>query len=1256
MPHTSSLIPNRPTGHPDGAVAARRNPCGPSLPGLLLAGLFTIGSIVGLTWESHDGYRSAPITVAAEPAVGFTRLPPSRTGILFTNLLSDLRSVTNRNLLSGAGVAAGDIDGDGLVDLYFCGLDSDNRLYRNLGNWRFEDITAQAGVACPGQDSTAAAFADINGNGHLDLIVNSLGGGTRIFQNDGVGRFTETTARAGVATNTGAMSLALADVNGNGALDLYVANFRLDTIRDRPTARLQVQMINQQPVIVSVDGRPTTAPDLTNRFALSPGGEILEFGEPDVLYLNDGTGRFTPMSFTGGAFLDEEGKPLSEAPQDWGLSVRFYDFTGNGAPDIYVCNDLQTPDRIWLNDGRGRFRAIPQLAIRHTSTFSMGIDFADLNRNGHVDFYNVDMVSREARNRKIQIAGLTPVFYAVGEVDIRPQIFMNTLQINRGDNTFAEVAYYSGLEATEWSWHPVFLDVDLNGYEDILVPNGQLRDFQNADIGRVIESAVTSRRVSSADLVTMFRQFPGLNLPNLLFRNLGDLVFEEVSADWGFDSAGISQGMALADLDNDGDLDLIINNLNGPPGIYRNITTAPRVAVRLQGRAPNTQGIGAHIKVLGGPVVQSQEMVSAGRFLSADDAMRVFAAGHLTNRLTLEVTWRSGQRSVVADAVPNRIYEISEESARPVAPDPKPEFNPWFEDVSRLVQHAHIEEPYDDFSAQFLLPNMLSHLGPGITWADLNHNGYDDLVIGTGRGGVLGVYLNDRQGGFQRVAQPPFNALAPRDTTSVLPLALGPAKTVLLAGSSNHEDGNERGAVVRIFDPQVRTPIERFPGQVGSTGPLALADVNGNGQLDLFVGGRSIPGRYPEPASSFLFLNRDGSFEIDAENLATFAHVGLVSGAVFSDLDGDGQPDLILACEWGPIRVFRNDRGRFIEITESLGLDQYTGWWNGVATADLNGNGRPDIIASNWGLNTRYRASHEHPRRIYYGDFTENGVVDLVETLYDEILQQEVPDRDLNVMSLTLPFIREKFPTHEAYAGASVAEVLGEHYERAQQVSANTLASMVFLNHGDRFEPKPLPPEAQFSPAFAVVVADFLGNGHEDVFLSQNFFTVQPFTMRNDAGRGLLLQGDGSGNLAPIQGHLSGILVYGDQRGAAAADFDADGRVDLAVSQNANQTRLFRNTQAQPGLRIRLQGPPGNPHAVGASIRLRSGSDLGPAREVQSGSGYWSQNSPVQVMTAPGTPTAIVVRWPGGPSTTSELPPEAREIRVEPSGQVTVLR
>jgi len=858
------------------------------------------------------------------------------------------------------------------------------------------------------------------------------------------------------------------------------------------------------------------------------------------------------------------------------------------------------------------------------------VDFGDLDRDGHVDFYVVDMVSREPRNRKIQIAGVSPVFCPIGLIDNRPQHFQNTLQLNRGDGTFAEIAHYAGLEATEWSWHPVLLDVDLDGYEDILVPNGMLRDFQNFDLGRRVESEVASRPVPMRELVGMFREFAGLHLPNLVFRNRGDRTFEDRASAWGFDAAGISQGMALADLDNDGDLDVISNDLNAAPGLFRNDTAAPRIAVRLAGRAPNTRGIGGRIKILGGPVTQSQEIIAGGRYLSSDDPMRVFAASAGATNLTIEVTWRDGRKTVVKDARPNRIYEVREEPSTAVPPTSAPELSPWFEDVSERLGHRHHEEPFEDFARQFLLPNMLSQLGPGICWTDLDGDGRDDLVIATGRGGTVAAFQNDGRGGFLPRHAPPFDAVASRDVTTILAWPQPGAPPALLAGSSNFEDGLEPGAVARLLNVQSGAVADPLPGQLSSTGPMSLADVDGDGDLDLFVGGRSIPGRYPEPATSLLFLNQEGQLQFDPRSLETFAHVGLVSGSVFSDLDLDGDPDLILACEWGPVRVFRNERGVFTDATAELGLAAHTGWWNGVNTADLDGDGRPDIIASNWGLNTRYRATPEHPRRIYYGDLHQNGVVQVIEALYDHQLDKEVPERNLSAMAIAMPALGQRYPTHTAFAEIGIDDLLGPSRHLARYVEATTLASTVFLNRGSHFEARPLPPEAQFAPAFAVCVADFDGDGHEDLFLSQNFFTVQPFTTRNDAGRGLWLRGDGHGALSPVPGQESGLLIYGDQRGAAVADFDLDGRVDLAVSQNAFETKLFRNVRAKPGLRVRLLGPPHNPNAIGALIRLGFGERLGPAREVRAGAGYWSQDSPVQVLGFAAPPDFIQVRWPDG--------------------------
>lgn len=423
---------------------------------------------------------------------------------------------------------------------------------------------------------------------------------------------------------------------------------------------------------------------------------------------------------------------------------------------------------------------------------------------------------------------------------------------------------------------------------------------------------------------------------------------------------------------------------------------------------------------------------------------------------------------------------------------------------------------------------------------------------------------------------------------------------------------------------------------MSSTGPIALADLDGDGELDLFVGGRVIPGRWPEPTASPIYRNHGGKWTLDEPNTKPLEHVGLVSGAVFTDLDGDGWPDLLLACEWGPIRLFRNRSGTLREETAAWGLAQFTGWWNGVAAGDFDGDGRLDIVASNWGLNSPYHASTRHPAQIYYGDLSDGGRVDLLEAAFDPYLRKAAPLWIREVLTGSLPWIAGQYPSHRAYSEAGVASILGERLGRASRLEANTLASLVFLNRGDRFEPLELPPEAQFAPAFAATVADFDGDGFEDVFLSQNFFATEAQVPRLDAGRGLLLRGDGTGKFSAVSGQDSDLLIYGEQRGAAAGDCNEDGRTDLVVAQNGAATRLFLNAGAKPGLRVRLAGPPPNPTAVGATVRLRFGHRLGPAREVHAGSGYLSQDSPVLVLATPESPTAIMVRWPGG--RTTELP------------------
>ncbi len=474
----------------------------------LLVVLVTLAnSASALEWQNVAGGRSADLPIPAAGKPGFVQVPASASGVTFSNLLSIDRYTTNQIYLNGSGVAAGDVDGDGWCDLYFCGLDNANVLYRNLGNWKFEDITRQAGVECAGLAATGAGFADLDGDGDLDLMVNSVGGGTEIYFNDGKGRFTKV---AVVNLNKGGMSLALADIDGDGDLDLYVANYRTSTIRDEPNTRIQGETVNGRMLVQKVNGRPVTEPDLVGRFTLEPNGKVSEHGEVHALFRNDGAGRFTPLSFTDGTFLDEEGWPLRQPPHDWGLSVMFRDLNGDGAPDIYVCNDFTAPDRIWLNDGRGHFRPLPRLGLRHTSLFSMGVDFADVNRDGWDDFFVADMLSRSHRRRHTQVGNVNPLFLEIGRMDDRPQYSFNTLQLNRGDGTYAEISQFSGVAASDWSWTAVFLDVDLDGFEDLLITTGHERDALHMDYINRVEAKKSGGKLTPMEILNLQKVFPRL--------------------------------------------------------------------------------------------------------------------------------------------------------------------------------------------------------------------------------------------------------------------------------------------------------------------------------------------------------------------------------------------------------------------------------------------------------------------------------------------------------------------------------------------------------------------------------------------------------------------------------------------------------------------------------------------------------------------------------------------------------------------------
>ncbi|MCH7574222.1 MAG: VCBS repeat-containing protein [Candidatus Marinimicrobia bacterium] len=1205
-----------------------------------------------LAWQTADGYRVAELHVKEGGRAGFQQLAPKTTGIDFVNSLTPAQIDSNQVLLDGSGVAIGDVDGDGWADIYFARLNGPNVLYRNLGNWTFADITAEAGVALGDRFSTGAVLADVDGDGDLDLLVTALGGPNALLFNDGTGRFTELPGRLPPASTYGSTTAALADIDGDGDLDLYIANYKRRRVRDI----YGPGETTFEKLVVQTGDTYAIAAKFRDHYSLDINGTILrwhEDAEPDHLYLNDGRGNFEQVTVAGERFLDEDGNPVP-AFKDWGLTARFQDMDGDGDPDIYVCNDFASPDRIWINDGRGYFRAIGRLALRHTSQASMSVAFIDANRDGHLDFFLADMLSRDHQRRKTQMGDMQPTPLTIGEIDNRPQIMRNTFFLNRGDGTYAEIARYSGLHASEWTWSAIAVDVDLDGYEDLLASTGHAYDVMDSDTQQRIDRMFTAGLLPHRNAITLY---PRLELRNMAFRNNGDLTFQEIGADWGLGSMDISHGMALGDLDNDGDLDLVINRYQAPAAVYRNVGSAPRVAVRLKGEAPNTQGIGAKVRLLGGVVAQETEVVSGGTYLSGSESLTVFAAGNRRSDLSIEVTWRNGRRTIIDGVEPNHIYEIAEAGAVDSAPPPAAEVTPFFEDRSDLLRHVHHEDPFDDFARQPLLPNRLSQLGPGVAWSDLNGDGYDDLVISSGKGGRLAYFENDGQGAFRSLSQSLPAGESSRDQTAIIGWAPQPGATSLLVAQTNFEDPDSGPSAVARYD---RTDgrfraVDPVPGDVAGAGPLALADVDGDGDLDLFVGGRTIPGSYPAPPSSRLYRNAGGHFAYDADLSRPLRNIGMVTGAVFSDLDGDGDPDLVLALEWGPVTILRNEGGRFVDVTADMGLEGYRGWWNGVTTGDLDEDGRPDIIATNWGLNSKYRADPDHPLRILYRDFDVSGSLDIVEAHFDAGMNGMVPERGLSCMIDAMPLIRERTPTFRQYGGSTLNEIMGDLLRKAPEVQASTLAHTVFFNRGDHFEAVPLPAEAQFAPAFAANVGDFDGDGHDDIFLSQNFFASQIETPRIDAGRGLWLQGDGTGRLVPVSGQISGVKVYGEQRGAALADYDRDGRVDLVVTQNGAATKLFHNLGARPGLLVRLAGPPENPWAVGAAVRLIYADGAGPSREVHAGSGYWSQDSPVQVLGTRGQPRSVRVTWPGGETTESLLPQGVLELSISTDGALEVI-
>ena len=1198
------------------------------------------------SWHQESGYRWRGLDVAAGSRVGFTALGANKTGLNHRNDVDDEHAMANRNLLIGGGVAIGDIDGDGLPDLFLASVERPAALYHNDGNFHFTDVTRASGLHVDGLATLSATFADVNGDGALDLVVGTLGGPLKLWLGDGHGHFSDATEGSGLVGGYAVTGLTFADVDGDGDLDLFAATYKTRNALDAypPEARTFEQVVHKVGTSYTVDPRWAKEYRIEDRPDL--GGVMRsQRAEPDLFFVNDGKGHFTRTPVSGTRFRDENGKPLAEEPDYFTLAARFYDVNGDGAPDLYVCNDFEDPDQFWLNDGHGNFQLVPALAVRETSNTCMSVDFADIDRDGHVDIFTADMMSPTLAARQRQFPTNTPLPKRIGLTTQRDQWMRNALLRSRGDGTWADIADFAGVAASDWTWGSAFVDVDLDGYEDLLVVNGHRWDVRDAD---------TFQRIRANHIPWNREQgeFPRLAAHSIAFRNQRDLTFANADRDWAFGSdSAITNAIALGDLDGDGDLDVVTTRLDDTPIVYRTETTAPRIAVRLRGTPPNDYGIGAEVVVRGRTLpVQSRQMTAGGYYLSGSDAELVFAAGRDTN-LTLEVRWPGGRLSTIA-ARPNRLYEIDQAQASGRwQPSPDSAKLGLFENATALLAgQAHVDQIFDDYRRQPLLPNKFSQLGPGVSWIDVDGDGREDLVVGTGRGGRLTV-LRNRAGRFIAATAP--GPAAQWDLTTILPVPGPNASVALLAGQSNYESSSPAEALsiptavtFALHDGVVGPPAAALPTDTASVGPLALGDVDGDGRLDLFVGARVIPGAWPLPAPSRIYRRLpNGGWAPDSANDAVLRSVGLVSAAIFTDLDGDGWPDLALTTEWGPVRVFHNERGRLRDVTREWGFAGLTSRWNGLAAGDFDGDGRLDLVATSWGRDTPWHASNKQPYKLVAGNFGGAGL-GLVFAQADSITGQEMPLESLTRLAVAIPGAPARFPTYAAFSRATVSDVLGDANRSAVRVGATTFDHQLFLNRGGHFEAHPLPNEAQLAPAFGIVVADFDGDGREDLFLAQNLSPTALETPRFDAGAGLLLLGDGRGGFRPLGTRASGISILGDQRGAAACDYDGDGRVDLAVSQNGAPTTLWHNRGARPGLRVSLAGHPENPSGIGARLQISAGGRRGPVREIHAGAGYWSVDAPTTVLALPGGADSLVVAWPQGTTQTIALRPNQTQVVV----------